>query len=153
MKALTLLQPWATLVAIGAKTLETRSWHTDYRGPLAIHAGKDKRFVDGNSPYYICCEEPFYTVLQEHGRTVVEKHRSPFEIADRIMPLGAVIAVCELVECLKIICPPAEPECSFGDFSLGRWAWFLNNVQILDKPVPARGSLGLWEWNYEKGKE
>jgi hypothetical protein len=40
MKALTLTQPWATLVAIGAKTIETRSWPTSYRGPLAIHAAK-----------------------------------------------------------------------------------------------------------------
>lgn len=40
MKALTLTQPYATLVAIGEKRLETRSWRTSYRGPLAIHAAK-----------------------------------------------------------------------------------------------------------------
>src|SRR6202030_2406661 len=40
MKALTLTQPWATLVAIGAKRIETRSWPTLYRGPLAIYAAK-----------------------------------------------------------------------------------------------------------------
>src|SRR5690348_17556570 len=40
MKALTLTQPWASLVAIGAKRIETRSWSTSYRGPLAIHAAK-----------------------------------------------------------------------------------------------------------------
>ena len=40
MKVLTLTQPWATLVAIGAKRIETRSWSTKYRGPLAIHAAK-----------------------------------------------------------------------------------------------------------------
>jgi activating signal cointegrator 1 len=40
MKAITLTQPWATLVAIGAKRIETRSWPTNYRGPLAIHAAK-----------------------------------------------------------------------------------------------------------------
>src|SRR3954451_22243677 len=38
--ALTLTQPWATLVAIGAKQIETRSWGTSYRGWLAIHAAK-----------------------------------------------------------------------------------------------------------------
>ena len=38
MKVLTLTQPWATLVAIGAKRIETRSWATKYRGPLLIHA-------------------------------------------------------------------------------------------------------------------
>lgn len=50
MKAITLMQPWATLVAIGAKRLETRSWSTNYRGPLAIHAGANTRFIDPNSP-------------------------------------------------------------------------------------------------------
>ena len=44
MKALTLHQPWATLVAVGEKRIETRSWSTDYRGPLAIHAGKARPF-------------------------------------------------------------------------------------------------------------
>jgi hypothetical protein len=39
VKALTLHQPWASLVAVGAKTIETRSWSTLYRGPVAIHAG------------------------------------------------------------------------------------------------------------------
>ena len=40
MKALSITQPWATLIAIGAKTIETRSWSTLYRGDLAIHAAK-----------------------------------------------------------------------------------------------------------------
>ncbi|MFL5577327.1 MAG: ASCH domain-containing protein [Gemmatimonadaceae bacterium] len=52
MKALTLTQPWATLVAIGAKTIETRSWPTHYRGEVAIHAAKGfpdwaRQIVDG----------------------------------------------------------------------------------------------------------
>ncbi len=40
MKTLTLTQPWAQLIAIGAKRIETRSWGTKYRGPIAIHAAK-----------------------------------------------------------------------------------------------------------------
>ncbi len=38
MKALSLRQPWASLIADGHKTIETRTWRTHYRGPLAIHA-------------------------------------------------------------------------------------------------------------------
>ena len=38
MKALSLRQPWASLIADGRKTIETRTWRTRYRGPLAIHA-------------------------------------------------------------------------------------------------------------------
>ena len=39
MKALTIQQPWASVITMGVKTIETRSWSTKYRGPLAIHAG------------------------------------------------------------------------------------------------------------------
>jgi hypothetical protein len=45
VKAITLQQPWASLIALGAKSVETRSWSTAYRGPLAIHAGK--KWYDG----------------------------------------------------------------------------------------------------------
>lgn len=38
MKALTIWQPWASLLVSGQKKYETRSWATDYRGPIAIHA-------------------------------------------------------------------------------------------------------------------
>ncbi len=46
MKALTLTQPWASLVAVGAKRIETRSWETNYRGTIAIHAAKGWKPID-----------------------------------------------------------------------------------------------------------
>ncbi len=42
MKALTIHQPWASLIADGDKTIETRVWTTKYRGPLAIHASRQR---------------------------------------------------------------------------------------------------------------
>lgn len=161
MKAVTLYQPWATLVAIGAKKIETRSWFTRYRGPLAIHAGKDKRFIDHRSPYYLCNEQPFYNILMEHAALVAQRYISPLEISEHLMPRGAIIAICELADCRQIPkpgyhtldgsslwVPPNQDtnEFHFGDYTPGRWAWILNNVQALPDPVPARGSLGLWEW-------
>lgn len=59
MRILTLTQPWASLIAIGAKTLETRSWRTGYRGPLAIH-------------YALCHMEPFRSVLRPHFARVAD---------------------------------------------------------------------------------
>lgn len=46
LRALTLIQPWATLIVQGHKTIETRTWRTPYRGWLAIHAGKSTDLVD-----------------------------------------------------------------------------------------------------------
>lgn len=48
-KILTLSQPYASLVALGAKRIETRSWRTSYRGPLAIHAAKGLGPVGGQT--------------------------------------------------------------------------------------------------------
>ncbi len=141
MKAITLTQPWATLVAIGAKRIETRSWGTKYRGPLAIHAAKT--FPDFAQA--LCRTEPFHSILGEHTQIRIvwsqgTKHSD--------FPLGAVIATCQLVRCWKIGKDEAipEPERSFGDYTAGRYAWLLANVHPLPEPVPARGALGLWEW-------
>jgi activating signal cointegrator 1 len=140
MKALTVMQPWATLVALGAKRIETRSWSTSYRGPLAIHASSRI----SREAAVICREPPFREALaaggydEESGSVI-----NPFGL-----PLGAVIAVATLVDVQRITREhaPAEPERSFGDYAPGRFAWLLDHVRRLPEPVAAKGALGLWEW-------
>ena len=152
MKALTLYQPWATLVAIGAKRIETRSWKTNYRGPLAIHAGKNI------SQLPICCTEPFLTTLKLAGYLWANGDwTSP-------LPKGAILATCELVYIKKIdqfdwisnqqawlinstYWEASEQEHAFGNYSIGRYMWFLDKVKTLEGPIPAKGAMGLWEWN------
>jgi hypothetical protein len=135
MKALTLTQPWATLVAIGAKTIETRSWPTKYRGPLAIHAAK-------GFPEY--ARERFFNW----------EFREPLEAAGyksfADLPLGVIVATCELVKVEEIVIGSMIPlggEWHFGDYSYGRYMWHLKNVQALPTPILARGALSLWEWD------
>ena len=141
MKALTLTQPWATLVALQAKRIETRSWHTSYRGPLAIHAAKRMP----GSASSLCWEEPFRTTLQA-GSYKPENNttNNPFGL-----PLGAVIAVTILTDIQPITLEnqPPEPEHSFGDYTPGRFAWTFQNIYRLPDPIPTNGTLGLWEWN------
>lgn len=134
MRALTLWQPWATLVAIGAKRIETRSWTTSYRGPLAIHAAMSTR---GHEAYW---REPFFAELR------VYHYNRPHEL-----PHGRIIAVCELTDIL-----PTEDvrgiienrELAFGDYGDGRYAWRLENIHRLPIEMPARGYQGLWQWDY-----
>ena len=133
MKALTLTQPWATLVAIGAKRYETRSWYTAYRGPLAIHASKG--FPKWAQELVI--EEPFYTALDGVA-----------------LPTGVVLATARLFCCLptvNLVGKLSERERDFGDFEIGRFAWQFGDIQLLPEPVPAKGALGLWEWNDRRG--
>ncbi len=148
MKALTLYQPWATLWAIGAKTIETRSWETAYRGPLAIHAGMKRNFIDMRSAYYVCNREPFYSVLMDYGKKAMET-LPPWDI----LPLGKIIGITNIIDCVdigpKFISALTEQEKAFGNYSLypHRWAWISKNTKALEFPIPARGAMGLWEWN------
>jgi len=140
MKALSLMEPWATLIALGAKRIETRSWSTSYRGPLAIHASRSMSREAATSLHASKIQE----ALEAGGYHQGSGPRSnPYGL-----PLGAVIAVVTLVDVQRITLKniPAEPERSFGDYSPGRFAWFLQDVHRLPEPVDAKGALGLWEW-------
>jgi hypothetical protein len=138
VKTLTLTQPWATLVAIGAKRIETRSWGTNYRGPVAIHAAKG--FPEWAQT--ACLDEPFFTALTAG--------RGTSNALD--LPRGVVVATCRLVAVHPVASAnlrpwAAEHEFEFGDYSVGRYAWLLDEVEPLPEPVPARGALGLWYWD------
>jgi len=132
MKAISLIQPWASLIAAGAKEIETRSWGTAYRGDLAIHASKGYR-KGGKKGFAELLEEwPFNTVLPPGYD----------------YPRGYIVATCKLIDCIKITGYdlPGLVEQHFGDYMPGRYAWYLDEVMVLDEPIPAKGSLGLWEW-------
>ncbi len=134
MKAITLTQPWASLVAIRAKKIETRPWNTNYRGPLAIHAAKEM-----NAVARACYHKPmFCEALAAKGILNLED-----------LPLGVVIAICKLIAVHPITRfteVPIDPEFSFGDYRWGRYMFILENIERFPHPIPARGALNLWEW-------
>lgn len=137
MKALTLTQPWATLVAIGAKQVETRSWSTAYRGLIAIHAAKGYPKL----ARALCATEPFKSALM----------RAPLMglSSDPADNLGVVLCICELWACkpTEIVAHVlSDTERAFGDYAPGRYAWGLRKARVLDTPERCRGALGLWEW-------
>lgn len=169
IKCISLWQPWASLVAIGAKQIETRHWATSYRGPLAIHAAK--RWTREEK---LQCRQPYLkTVLEEAG---LAKFDLGPETDTFHLPFGAVLAVAELAECIptrEIILTkgaPADPitahiheqfmhgqkykpgqefyispqERAFGNYAPGRFAWALKNIRLLKEPVPYRGAQSLF---------
>lgn len=164
MKALTIQQPWATLIAIGAKHIETRSWSTNYRGPLAIHAGKSMPAYAVN----VTNRTPeIYSALRDSGYTVRIQLKGDYQPVDdrRWLPAGVIVATCELVGCIpilpwtssvflggrRVVMPPQMPELVFGDYTSGRYAWILANVKPLPEPIPAKGAQGLWNWEAPDG--
>lgn len=125
MKAISLTQPWASLVIDGRKHIETRSWPTSFRGVVAIHAAKS---IDKTA-----CKKFGY---------------DPEKIARGAVLGTAVLSGCfQFAEITRNIITPEEE--SYGDFSPGRFGFDLICVTKFEWPVPARGSLGLWNWNEE----
>ena len=132
-KVISLLQPWASLVVIGAKTIETRSWTTAYRGPLMIHASK------GKSGVAIASLPVFRKYIQDFS----------------VLPFGAIIGEVVLTDVVRIselLMPPelldklTLEERAFGDYYAGRYAWLLKDAITYEEPIPATGRLGLWEF-------
>lgn len=132
MKVLTIKQPWATLIMQGDKRFEFRSWQTKYRGDLLIHAGKgiDKEAMKRLAKYL------------------------PDEI-----PLGKILGKVTLVDCIRM-CPEFKEmllkensdiytKSSFSE----NFGWQVENVQVFDEPIEAKGHLSLWEYDIDGEKK
>ncbi len=133
MRALTLTQPWASLIIWGEKFFETRSWPTKYRGPIAIHAAK-------GFPYRVKqlarSLEPFRSILAKHGITDPDQ-----------LPTGAILGVTSIASCdrTEAIREKLSPlEIQFGDYSDGRYAFCTGTVRKCHTPVPCPGALAIW---------
>ena len=124
MKVLTLKQPWATLVREGIKKYEFRSWKTNYRGKLLIHAGSG----------------------------IDKKEMEKFKDLNLDYPCKKIIAEVELVDCLelndslndKII---NENNIAYGIKRREGYAWKLENVKKINYDKEVSGKLGLWNYD------
>lgn len=152
MKALSLTQPWATLIACGAKRIETRSWATDFRGPLAIHAAKGLGPVGGKRGYQEQCATPPFDSVLSKWFDDFGAMKSAYK-AGWVMPLGAIVAMAQLVDVRRIdlklrgevLAQTITPhEIDFGDYTSGRFAWYLENVSHLEQPIECNGALSIW---------
>lgn len=167
MKAITLHQPHASFVALGLKNIETRSWNTHYRGPLAIHAA-------ATVPSWVLpLSFAGHTIDKDNPRPTAPAYllRGPSLAWPYRLPLGAVVATCTLVDVVPMVgadgcknatthlcivnqsmllhSPIDEPwpdgetehivsdQLPYGDFTPGRFAWLLADITPLDPPVPS----------------
>jgi len=157
VKAISLWQPWASLLVCGAKRVETRGWPIKYRGPLAVHA--TKRW-DGELAA-LCETEPFLSALLAN----VADSES-WRPAD--LPRGAVVGRVYVADCFPAECVIRDAiddgpevlggdaalvrklvigstEHAFGDYTAGRFAWLTHSPLRLEEPVPWAGCLGLFD--------
>lgn len=114
MRVLSVQQPWAWAIVHGPKRIENRTWATEYRGPLLIHAGRSR------------------DRLGEYGTG---------EPSERNLAFGAVIGVAELVDCVPLEKLPGKLRTS--RFAEGPWCWVLDRVRPLT-PIEMKGQIGLF---------
>ncbi len=155
-RAYSLWQPWASVVFVpGLKPIETRHWKTGYRGPLAIHAAKNKTgdLVD------------FFNDKRLRPENAASLFKAGLNTFDDL-PLGAIIGTVDLVDCV-----PTAPACDaviplaltnsarfakfchpgmwptveqWGDFSPGRFGHCFANIRKFDEPIPYKGAQGFF---------
>lgn len=141
MKALTIKQPWASLVAHGIKEIENRTWKTNYRGKIYIHAGSSAKFN--------------VQLTDDQAKAAIPILRTAF---DGTMPFGAIIGEVDIVDC--VINHPsiwAEKtketliDQSGASVVLNEdviYNWVLANPILYDKQIlNVKGKLSFWEFN------
>lgn len=129
MKAITLKQPWATLVSEGIKKYEFRSWKTNYRGKVLIHAGAG----------------------------VDKEAQKNFDNLGLEFPSKKILAVVEITDCIKIDKKFNDRIISEGNIAYGLkertgYAWKLENVKKLNCEEIINGKLSFWEYPYDESK-
>lgn len=149
MKALTLWQPWASLVALGEKQVETRCWSTKYRGEIAIHAAERKPSFLGLSAETQPFRDEIADVLKCR-RDRDDRSGVHLDNALQAFPRGVVLCIVKLVaieETSMVRDSLSECELIFGNYEDGRYAWFMEIIETFDAPIPAKGNRMLWNWN------
>ena len=122
MKVITLKQPWATLVITGRKKYEFRSWNTNYRGKILIHAGK--------------------TVDKEAMKRLKDFHLD--------FPTSRILGEVELIDCIKLDSDihkkiiEEDPVIYGHRENRGGFAWVLENPREIHDERIVTGKLGIW---------
>ena len=133
MKVLSLTEPYATLIKEKTKKIETRSWKTTYRGELYIHASRT-----GIPKEY------------EENKELMNL------VKNSNYPYGQIICKAKLVDCIKMTKDWIEQikkenyqEYLCGIYEEGRYAWILEDIEVLEQPIYAKGSLNIWNFNQD----
>lgn len=133
MRVLSVKEPFASLISLGIKKIETRSWKTNYRGEIYIHASLTKNIIKDKKR-----KEKLLNLLPENYN----------------FKQGSIICKAILKDCIymdeefinNIKKDKIEYLC--GHYEIGRYAWILDDIKILDEEIPAKGKLGIWNFDY-----
>lgn len=149
IKAISLWEPWASLIRTGAKQYETRSWATSYRGPLLICAAKGG--LNKKGLFELLNKPEFQKGLMPLLLPDKTGRRRGIKVDD--LNFGKAVAIVELVNCIKtedVRYLLSKEERIFGDYGPDRWAWKLKNIRDIN-PFSVKGKQGLFEVELPEG--
>ncbi|MBV9748334.1 MAG: ASCH domain-containing protein, partial [Acetobacteraceae bacterium] len=99
IKALTLWQPWASLLVWGDKRLETRSWRTQERGLVLIHAGAAPRQGRRLDTLNAACDQELFRLHLEVRLGLRPHPHSGERDWSGLLPFGAIVGIACLRGC------------------------------------------------------
>lgn len=155
MIAISVLQPWAALLATGKKQFETRSWKPAEKfigSDIIIHAGKSPADFNRVWSYLVRLsglqQQPEHNSFEWHLLTAMKEAYGGSALRRECFPLGGAIAVATLLkvhhtEALRQELTPRE--LAFGDYGDHRYAWQLTNVRPFEVVARCNGQLGIFE--------
>lgn len=127
MKVLTIIEPFAAHIKENRKKIETRSWKTNYRGELYIHAASKKIPKEWKNNH-------------DYMKTITK------------LNYGKIICKCKLVDCIFMTEEFIEnlkkdnyQEYLLGIYEVGRYAWVLDEVETIDE-IHTKGHLRIWDY-------
>lgn len=127
MKVLTIREPFATLIKDKIKIYETRSWKTNYRGKIYIHAAKAKSKASNVGI----------------ASTYLKSKENPEHIICKCILKNCIYMTEEFINEVK----KRPEEYNSGHYEIGRYAWELEVIEVLENPIYAKGQLGIWNFN------
>lgn len=122
MRALSIKQPWASLIVRAGKDIENRDWRTNFRGIVAVHASAKLEHSE--------MQDACGLMRQFIPGFSAER----FELD--VFPLGSIIGAVQIVDCV---------ERSDSPWFLGVHGFVLAGAVAFERPLPCRGALGFWD--------
>lgn len=130
MKALTIKEPYASIIMSGLKEYETRSWKTNYRGKIYIHAS---------------------IKIDDDLKSRNDLQKLVYDNNITLKP-GYILCEAYLDDCIYMndmfIKNVSDKEKMVGRYELGRYAWHLSDIRVIE-PVQAKGKLGIWNYEFD----
>lgn len=151
MKAITIWQPWATLIIAGAKPYEFRGWPAPraIRGQrIGIHAGARaiRRTEIQDLIARLNGDQAWSTALHKDiALPILERALT----SPGALPLASMLGTAMLGEPIngsKIVHEFGGHVNDSDRMEHSNWAWPLTEIQPLEPIVPVRGAQGFWEW-------